>query len=121
MTSHGGKRAGAGRPAGAQNRATKAAKATLTELAQSHSEAALWALVEIMQDKDATAPARIAAANAVLDRGYGRPRQSTELSGLGGEPVTEIQRVIVDPPLDVSRLSTDTLRELVEVMDHQRE
>lgn len=113
---------GAGpRRRGSPNRATKEAGARLSELAQARAEDALAVLAEVMADKGQTGAARIAAATALLDRGYGRPRQSAELSGPDGGPVTEIQRVIVDPPLDVSRLSTDTLRELVEAMDHQRE
>ena len=93
----GGRRAGAGRPAGSPNRATRAAKATLTDLAQSHSDAALETLVEIMGDTDATAAARIAAANAILDRGYGRPRQALEHSGSDdGPPIIVIRRFADD-------------------------
>jgi hypothetical protein len=42
----GGKRPGAGRPAGSENRDTAAARAALSELASGHVEAALSALAE---------------------------------------------------------------------------
>ena len=31
--------------------------------------------------------AQLAAANALLDRGYGRPAQAVEMSGKGGGPI----------------------------------
>ena len=31
--------------------------------------------------------AQLAAANALLDRGYGRPHQSVEMSGKDGDPI----------------------------------
>lgn len=75
MAQHGGKRPGAGRTPGSRNRATKQAKATIGELAQAHAPAALAALVEVMQSAD-SASARVAAANSILDRAYGKPIQT---------------------------------------------
>jgi len=49
---------------------------SLTEirsLARSHTRTALNVLVRVMQSKDATATARVSAANAILDRGWARP------------------------------------------------
>jgi hypothetical protein len=63
----GGKRPGAGRPQGALNRATESQRATLSELARDHTEEAVAALVDVMRN-GASESARIAAANAVLDR-----------------------------------------------------
>jgi hypothetical protein len=74
MAQRGGKRSGAGRPQGRRNKATVAHKLTLEELARSHTEAALNVLVEIAQQGQSEA-ARVLAANAILDRGYGKPRQ----------------------------------------------
>lgn len=85
----GGKREGAGRPKGAVNKAT----ADIREAAQLYTEAALAVLVEVMQTGDSAA-ARVAAANSVLDRGHGKPKQSTEVSGLDGAPLI--------PALDVA-------------------
>ena len=74
----GGKREGAGRPAGSRNKLTRSQKATLTELAQSHTETAMMALLDVVtHGSDA---ARVSAAIAILDRGWGKPRQSVEVT-----------------------------------------
>lgn len=70
----GGKRAGAGRPSGRKNKATVAQKLTLEELARTHTDTALAVLVEVAQHGQSEA-ARVSAANSILDRGYGKPRQ----------------------------------------------
>jgi hypothetical protein len=46
------------------------------ELARSHSPAAIAALAKIMRDEEAPPAARVGAANAILDRGHGRPPQA---------------------------------------------
>jgi hypothetical protein len=51
---------------------------TITEirsLARSHTRTAINVLVGIMRSKDATAAARVSAANALLDRGWGKATQ----------------------------------------------
>jgi hypothetical protein len=73
---------------------------TITEirsLARSHTRTALNVLVGVMRSKDATAAARVSAANAVLDRGWGKAAQAIE-NGDGGalELIHRIERVIVD-------------------------
>ena len=68
---HGGRREGAGRPQGSTNRATKEQGARLSELARLHTEMALDTLVDIASN-GMNENARIAAATAILDRGYGR-------------------------------------------------
>jgi len=45
-------------------------------LARSRGKEAIDTLYAIVRDKKAPAAARIAAATALLDRGYGRPEQS---------------------------------------------
>lgn len=45
-------------------------------LARVHTRVAIETLVEIMGDAAAPAAARVTAASAVLDRGWGRPQQS---------------------------------------------
>lgn len=77
----GGSRPGAGRPKGAKSRATVEAKATLSDLAKAYAPAALETLSTIMRSADASDSARVAAANALLDRGYGKPAQAMTLSG----------------------------------------
>jgi hypothetical protein len=51
---------------------------TLSELAREHTAEAIGALVTIMTGEGSEA-ARISAANALLDRGWGRPRQEVEV------------------------------------------
>jgi hypothetical protein len=72
---------------------------TITEirsLARSHTRTALNVLVGVMRSKDATAAARVSAANAILDRGWGKAPQAIENGG-ALELVHRIERVIVHP------------------------
>lgn len=73
----GGKREGAGRPVGRQNKLT----ADVKELAQSFGEEAIVALVDIARDGDAPPASRVAAIKELLDRGYGKAKQAVEHSG----------------------------------------
>jgi len=74
---------------------------TVTEirsLARSHTRTAINVLVGVMRNKDSTAAVRVSAANAILDRGWGKATQPLE-SGDGGalELIHRIERVIVHP------------------------
>lgn len=100
--SRGGPRPGAGRPSGARSRATKQAKATLSELAQKHTATALQVLVDVAK-KGESESARVAAANAILDRAYGKPSQSHEHTGRNGGPIQTV---------DLTKLSGDELAQL---------
>lgn len=44
-------------------------------MARSHTETAIRTLAGIMGEKKAPAAARVAAASALLDRGWGKPKQ----------------------------------------------
>jgi hypothetical protein len=68
----GGKREGAGRPPGPIGRG--AAFKHLRELARSHTEEAVLTIVNIMR-KSKDGWLRLACANAILDRSFGKPRQ----------------------------------------------
>jgi hypothetical protein len=74
---------------------------TLTEIrsiARGHTKQAVDTLVRIMRSKDATHAARVSAANAILDRGWGKPPQSLENGDNGAlELIHRIERVIIDP------------------------
>ena len=83
-----------GRQPGTPNKATADVKA----VAGSYTTAALATLAEIMQDSAAPHSARVAAANALLDRAVGKPRQELEHAGSEKEPLTVIIREIVKPP-----------------------
>jgi len=86
MAKRGGPRPGAGRPVGAVQRARPEQKKTLSDLAREHTADALNVLVLIATQGESEA-ARVSAANALLDRGYGKPQQSVEMSGPEGGPV----------------------------------
>lgn len=59
-----------GRVAGTPNKAT----ASLKEAARKHTDDALAVLVRIALEGESES-ARVSAANAILDRGYGKPSQ----------------------------------------------
>ena len=75
MTEHGGKRAGAGRPAGSPNRATIDMKSRLSMLAREYTYTAFDTLLDVAENGQSE-PAKIAAATALLDRGFGKPREA---------------------------------------------
>lgn len=95
-TGHGGPRPGAGRKPGKVSKA----KIDIAERAKSHGEAALLTLAEIMQDTEAPHSARVSAANALLDRGFGRPMQAVEHSGPEGGPISVTRIELVAPGHD---------------------
>ncbi len=70
------------------------AKADIRSLARSQTEKAVKVLVGIMSQSKAPAAARVAAANALLDRGWGKAAQS-HTDGDGG-PVRHVV-TIIDP------------------------
>lgn len=86
---HGGARRGAGRPKG---RVTQA-KRDLMEMAKDHGETALAVLVEIATNKAASEGARVSAANALLDRGYGKPTQTVDNKSSDGSMTPQPARV----------------------------
>ena len=50
----------------------------IRSLARSHTRTAINVLVGIMRSKDMTAAARVSAANAILERGWGKATQPLE-------------------------------------------
>jgi hypothetical protein len=48
---------------------------TLTDLAREHTPKAVQALVDVIESEQASEAAKVSAATAILDRGWGRPRQ----------------------------------------------
>ena len=55
--------------------------AEVRTLAQEQTEEAISTLTTIMKDKKAPPAARVAAANAILNRGYGKDSQHLNLTG----------------------------------------
>ena len=93
--SRGGAREGAGRPLGSTNKCTSKQSQRLSELAKTYTEEALETLVDVARN-GRTDAARVSAANALLDRAYGKPTASEEKS-------------IVDLPPMVIELTSPTL------------
>lgn len=103
MAQHGGKRAGAGRKPGAVSKAKRA----LAEKAKDHAEDALKVLVEIMTGGESET-ARISAANAILDRGYGKPFQAPPPDqGDGDAPPSAVTVTVTAPVGDVRVTKSD--------------
>jgi hypothetical protein len=69
----------------------------IRSLARSHTRTALNVLVGVMRSNQATPAARVAAANAILDRGWGKAPQAIESGGGVLELIHKIERVIVRP------------------------
>ena len=78
-----GKKTG-GRQKGTPNKATADIKAA----AAIHGADALAALASIAKNRRAPHAARVSAAVAILDRGYGRPSQAVALTGKDGGPMS---------------------------------
>ena len=78
------------------NAKSKAA-AQIRALARRHTQAAIKVLAAIMNQSDGPATARVSAAQALLDRGWGKAAQP--IAGEEGGPIVlaRIERVIVDP------------------------
>ena len=67
----------------------------IRSLARSHTRSALNVLVGVMRHPTATPAARVAAATAILDRGWGKPTQALEGTKDGAlELIHRIERVI---------------------------
>ena len=77
--------------------------ATITEiksLARAYTEKAVQTLGGIMSQSDCPPAARVAAATALLDRGWGKPAQA-HVGGDEGDPAIKVDQnitvTIVDP------------------------
>ena len=75
--SRGGYRKGAGRPLGSSNKCTAEQSQRLSELAKTYTQEALETLVDVARN-GRTDAARVSAANALLDRAYGKPAVKEE-------------------------------------------
>ena len=73
----GGFREGAGRPTGSTNKSSPEHAKRLPGLAKTYTEKALQTLVDVARN-GRTDAARVSAANALLDRAYGKPTVQEE-------------------------------------------
>jgi hypothetical protein len=70
---------------------------TAAQLARKHTVEAIECLVEVTNDKRAMAIARVSAANALLDRGWGKPTEYVEANvTTDSVPVIQIIRCPAD-------------------------
>jgi len=104
----GGKRAGAGRPAGGQNADTAASLQALAVLMDGHVKTAIAALADIAKNGTSEG-ARVSAACAILDRTHGRPAQAVTHDGPFDDTIN-ITRVIIEAAVpDDLREALDTI------------
>jgi hypothetical protein len=72
-----------GRKPGTPNKVT----ADVAALAREHTIDAINKLVAVMNDQAKPVAAQVMAANMILDRGHGKPRQALDHGGDGGGPI----------------------------------
>jgi hypothetical protein len=73
---------------------------SIRSLARTHTRTAVNVLVRIMRNEDATPAARVSAANAILDRGWGKATQPIGNNDDGTiELIHRIERIIVNPKI----------------------
>ena len=73
-----------GRQKGTPN---KVARFDLGKTAKLYGLRALAVAIEIMENEKEAGTTRLAAAKEILDRGYGKAKQVTEISGIDGEEI----------------------------------
>ena len=94
----GGYRSGAGRPTDSFNKSTSKQSQRLSQLAKDYTPDALLTLVDVAKNGRSNA-ARVSAANALLDLGYGNPAVKEGIEAIDLPPVV-IQTMAPDdnPP-----------------------
>jgi hypothetical protein len=83
-------------------------KAEIRELAKVHTKASVETLAKALTAKDSPWPARVAAAQALLDRGWGKPTQHVEvtkspLDELEPDELSALASAVASLPEDESR------------------
>ena len=89
----GGYRSGAGRPSGSLNKTSSEQSHRLSEFAKDYTHDALMTLVDVAKNGHSDA-ARVSAANALLDRGYGKPAVQEDIEHVDLPPVV----IQITPP-----------------------
>jgi hypothetical protein len=86
------------------------APADLRSLARSHTETCVRTLAMIVRHKKAPMAARVAAASALLDRGWGKPAQPH--TGEDGQDIRiTIRKMLTDQPVEPAG---DAMRVVIE-------
>jgi hypothetical protein len=85
-------------PAEPRKPARKRAPADLRALARDHTRTAVRVLVGVMRSDEATPAARVSAANAILERGWGKAMLASEGAEASALKLFDrIERIIVHP------------------------
>lgn len=80
-----------GRKPGTPNKAT----ASIRDIAREYTGEAVKALVDVLRDEQQPASARVSAASAILDRGFGKP--TTVLAGdEDGGAIQAVHKIILE-------------------------
>lgn len=77
MTFKAGQNKSGGRVAGTPNKATQLSR----QLAMPFADEAMQALVDVLRNPESPPQAVVSAANSILDRAFGKPRQEIEQAG----------------------------------------
>jgi hypothetical protein len=84
------------------------------EIARKYTVEAIKTLAQMMRNKKTPPAARVAAANALLDRGYGKPPQALNVSGdTVLQIITGIMRAPNEEPILVTAVDAPTDEEAV--------
>jgi len=102
----GGKREGAGRKPGSKDTAAAGEVQNLSVLARTYTVDAINALWAVATGSASDA-AKVSAAVAILDRGYGRPMQMLEHTGADGGPIA----TTTTTPREMARAVLSILRD----------
>jgi hypothetical protein len=107
----GGARIGAGRKPGQKNRLTVERKRSLREIADAYTDEAINTLATIMKDPKAPHAARATAANSILDRAHGKPKQPVDhelnLDNLTNDQLAALALALGAPPSALGGLGDD--------------
>jgi hypothetical protein len=70
---------------------------TVAQVARNYSLSAIETLFDICTDPEAPKATRVSAADALLDRGWGKAKQILEHGGADGQPLPTIEIRLVQP------------------------
>lgn len=108
-----------GRQKGTPN---KVQRVDIAKVARVYSLRALETIISVMEDPEEAGSVRLAAANALLDRAHGKPKQMTEISGIdGGELQSRLVIEFVGQPPVKATVEAQIKDKAGEIIDMQLE
>ena len=81
-----------GRKPGSTNKVTQLSR----QLAMPFADEAMQALVDVLRNPESPPQAVVSAANSILDRAFGKPRQEIEHAGDAAQPLEILIRHFTD-------------------------